>query len=155
MGYGQTRFGSPDLSFKLAYIARNLMTGIAETIVRDRFEDQTERRLHVSEVLDWSVSTIVVREPLILVDLRTTGLLRLGVTTDASRAKAQEAGRRLIPFPGDQLALAMGGHQWKPALPLRVCRSSASWAHRCETMASSVSRSGMCLLTTGSSTTCQ
>jgi diguanylate cyclase (GGDEF)-like protein len=32
---------------------------------------------------------------------------------------------QLIRFPGDQLALAMGGHQWKPALPFRVCRSLA------------------------------
>lgn len=95
MGYGGTRVASPDRSFKLIYIAKNLMTGIAETIVRDRFDDQNDRTLHVSEVSDWSVSTIVVQKPLILVDLRTTGLLKLGVTTDASRAKAQEAGRLL------------------------------------------------------------
>jgi len=40
----------------------------------------------------------------------------------------------VIRFPGDQLALAMGGHQWKPALPFRVWRSVESWAHRCETI---------------------
>ena len=33
--------------------------------------------------------------PLTLVDLRTTGLLRLGVSTDAGRAKAQARGRSL------------------------------------------------------------
>jgi hypothetical protein len=95
MGYGQTRFASPDRSFQLVYLAQDLMTGVAETIVRDRFEDQTDRTLHASELSDWTASTIAVRSPLIVVDLRTTGLLKLGVTTDASRAKAQETGRLL------------------------------------------------------------
>jgi hypothetical protein len=72
-----------------------LMTWVAETIVRDRFEDQTHRTLHASEVSDWAASTITVRSPLVVVDLRTTGLLKLGVTTDAGRAKAQETGRLL------------------------------------------------------------
>ena len=103
MGYGQTRFASPDRSFQLVYLAQDLMTGVAETIVRDRFEDQTDRTLHASEVSDWAASTITVRSPLIVVDLRTTGLLKLGVTTDASRAKAQETGS---PFePGTLQAL--------------------------------------------------
>lgn len=95
MSYGQTRFASPDRSFQLVYLAQDLMTGVAEAIVRDRFEDQTDRTLHASEVSDWAASTITVRSPLIVVDLRTTGLLKLGVTTDASRAKAQETGRLL------------------------------------------------------------
>jgi RES domain len=95
MGYGQTRFASPDKSFQLVYIARDLMTGIAETIIRDRFEGQAHRTLHASEVADWTASTVSVISPLILVDLRTTGLLKLGVTTDAAHAKAQEAGRLL------------------------------------------------------------
>lgn len=95
MGYGQTRFASPDKAFQLVYIARNLATGIAETIIRDRFEGENDRSLHVSEVDDWSVSTITARSPLLVVDLRKDGLLRLGVTTDAARAKKQQAGRQL------------------------------------------------------------
>ena len=69
--------------------------------------------------------------------------------------KAEALWRYLIPFPGDQLALAIDGHQWNPALPFRVWRSFESWAHCWEMMASRVSRSGMCLLTIGSSTVCQ
>lgn len=38
MGYGKTRFASPSHSFKLIYIAEDLATGIAETVIRDRFE---------------------------------------------------------------------------------------------------------------------
>ena len=95
MGFGQTRFASPTKSFQLVYVARDLATGIAETVVRDRFEGQSDRTLHASEVEDWTASTISAASPLTVVDLRTTGLLRLGVTTDASHAKAQEAGRVL------------------------------------------------------------
>jgi hypothetical protein len=39
--------------------------------------------------------------------------------------EAEKPLHEVIRFPGDQLALAMGGHQWKPALPFRVCRSLA------------------------------
>lgn len=92
MGYGETRFASTDKSFQLIYIARNLATGLAETVIRDRFEDQSDRLLHISETDDWSASRISATSPLILIDLRTTGLLELGVTTDAARAKSQEAG---------------------------------------------------------------
>lgn len=95
MGYGQTRFASPDKAFQLVYIARNLATGIAETIIRDRFEGESDRSLHVSEVDDWCVSTITARSPLLVVDLRKDGLLRLGITTDAARAKEQQASRKL------------------------------------------------------------
>lgn len=38
MGVGQSRFASPDRSFMVLCIARDLPTAIAETIVRDRFE---------------------------------------------------------------------------------------------------------------------
>ena len=95
MGFGESRFASIDKSFQLIYVARNLATGLAETIIRDRFEDKTERVLYMSEVEEWMVSRISAHTPLTLLDLRTTGLLELGVTTDAARAKSQEAGRRL------------------------------------------------------------
>ncbi len=34
MGFGQTRFSPPDHSFKVLYIARDIATAIAETIIR-------------------------------------------------------------------------------------------------------------------------
>lgn len=95
MGYGQTRFASSDKSFQLIYIGRDLATGIAETIIRDRFEGLLDRTLHASEVGDWAVSRVSAKSPLTLIDLRTSGLLKLGVTTDAARAKAQNDGRLL------------------------------------------------------------
>ena len=49
----------------------------------------------MSEVDQWVVAEVSATTPLTLLDLRTTGLLQLGVSTDAARAKAQAAGRRL------------------------------------------------------------
>lgn len=94
MGFGQTRFAASDNSFQLIYLARNLATAIAETVVCDRFEGKSRRILDITEVEDWVVSEVTAKVPLTLVDLRTTGLLKLGVTTNAARAKGQAAGRR-------------------------------------------------------------
>ncbi len=61
----------------------------------------------------------------------------------------------LIRFPGDHLGLAIFGHQWKPARLLIFSRSLARTAHRIEMISSRASSVGMCLLTTGSSTSVQ
>ena len=95
MGVGQSRFASPDRSFLVLYIARDLPTAIAETIVRDRFEGTADRTLDASEVGAWAVSEVSATAPLTVIDVRTTGLLKLGVSTDAARAKRHEEGRRL------------------------------------------------------------
>ena len=85
MGFGETRFASPKRSFHLLYIARNLETGIAEAIIRDRFEKKAARALDMSEVDQWAVAEVSAATPLTLLDLRTTGLLQRGVSTDAAR----------------------------------------------------------------------
>lgn len=95
MGFGQTRFSSPTRAFQLAYIAKDVATSIAETIVRDRFEGAAARVLDESEVEDWAMAEISATEPLLVLDLRTTGLLKLGVSTDAARAKDHRDGRSL------------------------------------------------------------
>jgi hypothetical protein len=95
MGFGQTRFSSPTRAFQLAYIAKDVATSIAETIVRDRFEGAAARVLDESEVEDWAMAEISATEPLLVLDLRTTGLLKLGISTDAARAKDHRDGRSL------------------------------------------------------------
>lgn len=79
MIFGATRFASPNRSFRLIYLARDLATGIAETIIRDRFEDQELRQLDASEVKTRSVADISAMRPLTVLDLGATGLLQLGV----------------------------------------------------------------------------
>lgn len=95
MGHGNNRFSSPTQAFKLLYIGQDVATGVAETVVRDRFEGDAERILDVSEFDTWAITKVTAREPLLLVDLRKNGLLRLGVSTDAARAKSHSEGQAL------------------------------------------------------------
>ncbi len=94
MGYGETRFASPSEAFKVLYIARTLVTGVAETVVRDRFVARARRRLTIDEVEAWGVAEVHAAAPLSLLDLRTTGLVQLGVATNAVRGKGHAPGRR-------------------------------------------------------------
>lgn len=105
MGFGQTRFSPPDNSFRLVYIARDIATAIAETVIRDRFEGRARRILDVTEVDDWSFSEVSATAPLTALDLRTTGLLKLGVSTNAARAKRHATGRRLSKALYDRFAI--------------------------------------------------
>jgi hypothetical protein len=105
MGFGQSRFAAPDRSFQVVYLARNIATAVAETVVRDRFEGKVRRMLDITELNDWAVSEVSATAPIRAVDLRTTGLLKLGVSTDAARAKRQDAGRRLSKALYDRFAI--------------------------------------------------
>jgi hypothetical protein len=105
MGFGQTRFSASDNSFRLAYIARDIATAIAETIIRDRFEGRAKRVLDITELDDWAFSEISATTPLMVLDLRTTGLLKLGVSTNAARAKSHTTGRRLSKELYDRFAI--------------------------------------------------
>lgn len=95
MGFGSSRFSSPGRSFKLLYLAQDIATAIAETIVRDRFEGVAKRVLDRSEIEDWAVTEVSATSPLLVLDLRKTGLLRLGVSTDAARAKSHREGQAM------------------------------------------------------------
>ena len=95
MGFGKSRFSSPNDRFKLLYAAPNLETAIAETIIRDRFEGKTKRILDISEIEEFAVAEVSTRKELTLLDLRKSGLLKLGVSTDAARAKAHLEGQLL------------------------------------------------------------
>lgn len=95
MGYGKTRFASPANAFKVLYIAETLHTAVAEAVVRDRFQDKVGRKLPRSDADYWGVTVVTASRPLLLIDLRTTGLVRLGVSTEAARGKVQTQGRKL------------------------------------------------------------
>ncbi|MDP3411088.1 RES family NAD+ phosphorylase [Bosea sp. (in: a-proteobacteria)] len=105
MGFGHSRFSSPSQAFKLLYLARDLATAIAETIVWDRFEGEIDRVLDEGEIENWAVAEVTATAPLTVLDLRTTGLLRLGVSTDAARAKEHREGRELSEAVYDPFAI--------------------------------------------------
>lgn len=94
MGFGKTRFSSPRDKFKVLYLAQDVKTALAETIIRDRFEGKSERLLLHEEFDRYSIASVRNSRPLLLLDLRYEGASLLGVSTDAVRAKAQTAGRR-------------------------------------------------------------
>jgi hypothetical protein len=101
-GFGVTRFASPTKTFKVIYFARDLTTGVAETLVRDRFQGRARRKLLDAEAALWGSTEVNAGAPLTLIDLRTTGLVRLGVSTEAARGKAQGQGRKLSQAIHDQ-----------------------------------------------------
>jgi hypothetical protein len=101
-GLGLTRFASPSATFKVIYLARDLTTAVAETLVRDRFQGRANRKLLDVEAALWGATEVTAAKPLTLIDLRTKGLVRLGVSTEAARGKAQGQGRRLSQAIHDQ-----------------------------------------------------
>ena len=101
-GFGVTRFASPTKAFKVIYLGQDLTTSVAETLVRDRFQGKATRKLLDVEAATWGATEITARAPLMLIDLRTTGLVRLGVSTEAARGKAQGQGRKLSQAVYDQ-----------------------------------------------------
>ena len=94
-GFGVTQFASPTKAFKVIYVAQDLTTAIAETLVRDRFQGRALRKFLDVEAALWGMTEVNAGAPLTLIDLRTTGLVRLGVSTEAARGKAQGQGRKL------------------------------------------------------------
>jgi hypothetical protein len=101
-GFGVTRFASLTRAFKVIYLAQDLTTAVAETLVRDRFQGRVRRRLLDVEAALWGATEVNASASLMLIDLRTTGLVRLGVSTEAARGKAQGQGRKLSQAIYDQ-----------------------------------------------------
>ena len=101
-GFGVTRFASPTKAFKVIYVAQDLTTAVAETLVRDRFQGRALRKLLDVEAALWGMTELNAGAPLMLIDLRTTGLVRLGVSTEAAHGKAQGQGRKLSQAIYDQ-----------------------------------------------------
>jgi hypothetical protein len=118
-GFGVTRFASPSKTFKVTYIAQDLTTGIAETLVRDRFQGRARRTILDVEAALWGATEVSAGAPLTLIDLRTTGLVRLGVSTEAARGKAQSHGRKLSQAIYDQADAA--GLIYNSRLTGRTC----------------------------------
>ena len=93
MGFGETRFASLADTFKLLYIAEDIATAIAETIIRDRFEGTTTRELMRPDIENWGVCEVDALRSLRLLDLRKDGCFKLGISTDIVGAKAQGEAR--------------------------------------------------------------
>jgi len=104
-GPGAARFSSIDGNFNTLYAAVSLATVIAETIIRDRFEGGGPRLLFSSELTGRSVAEISATAPLDLIDLRTDGCFKLGVSTDIASAKGWNLSRELAQYIHDHTAV--------------------------------------------------
>jgi hypothetical protein len=91
-----SRFSSTSGNFHTLYAAKNLATALAETVIRDRFEGADRRWLHVDEVRDLCTARVSGRMPLQLLDIRKSGCLLLGVSTDINGAKGWEEAREFV-----------------------------------------------------------
>ncbi len=107
-GFGKTRLASPDRSFQVLYLGYELVTSVAETIIRDRFVDRSRRVLTEVEIESWGATEVASTQTLSLVDLRGMGPTRLSVPTDALLARNQAAGRRLSKSLYDQFPFVDG-----------------------------------------------
>jgi hypothetical protein len=59
-GFGVTRFASPTKAFKVIYIAQDLTTAVAETLIRDRFYCRARRKLLDVEAALWGMADGVI-----------------------------------------------------------------------------------------------
>jgi RES domain-containing protein len=92
---GVSRFGGTSGEFAVLYAARDLATALAETVVRDRFEGLSDRRLFVGELAERSAVELCTTTPLRVVDLCEGGCLKLGISTEVTGAKGFDEAQSL------------------------------------------------------------
>jgi hypothetical protein len=119
MGYGKTRFASPYDKFRLLYLGCDLATALAETIVRDRFEGQSTRMLHLTDITSWGACEVRSSAPMRLLDLRGDGCFHLGISTDIVGAKAQDPSRQFSQHVYDNTSV--DGIIYESRLLKRLC----------------------------------
>lgn len=105
MGYGKTRFASPDDAFKVIYLASTQKTALAETLLRDRFQGRVKRRMMAEEFDDRSITAITTSDSFRMLDVRGDAAMLLNVPTDAISGRNQKAGRAFSRDLHDQTRL--------------------------------------------------
>lgn len=84
-------------SYGVLYAALEFETAFVEVVVRDHFVQRSSRVLPLDDVLQrgWVEFETPRDSPLLLLDLRESGCVKLGIPTDAVHARNQAAGRAL------------------------------------------------------------
>ena len=92
-----SRFCVRDGGYTILYASPDFATAVVETVVRDRFTHQRDRRIALREVTERAWARISTRPEaeLTLLDLRGDGCTRIGAPTDTVRARNHAAGRAL------------------------------------------------------------
>ena len=96
LGYGRgpSRFSDPYGRFAVVYFGATAKVCFIETVIRDRPDGRlTALPIEFAELEDWRCAILAPARDLRLVDLRDEGALRIGVPSDAIRARDQTLGR--------------------------------------------------------------
>jgi hypothetical protein len=111
MGFGHSRFSGPNRIFRLLYVAYDLATAIAETIVRDRFKGIQDRVLDYSEIGDWAVTEVTAAacRPSRPQDLGPVGWFQ-GVLDQTSPSTTIEVGKPPCGFAMNARRALRSGH---------------------------------------------
>lgn len=94
-GFGLSRFSDPTgRAFGVLYMGASAKVAFVETILRDRADGRGgDFLLDLAELEKRSLASIVVTQPLSLVDLADDGRLRMGVPSDVVGASDQALAR--------------------------------------------------------------
>src|SRR5271166_2919685 len=118
MGFGHTRFSSPNRSFQLVYLAQDLATAIAETIVRDRYEGGRDRALDEHARPPLQKAAIFAHELLAMLATLETDLRdltrRYQRKRDRSRKRLGYSGRSVSGWPRPDCARLKEGQPPAP-----------------------------------------
>ena len=87
MGYNSSRFSAPNKEFKVLYVAGELVTADRETIVRDYYDDRTDRFVPDRVVKGLACTRIVSRTDLFMVNLTDGNASNLGIPSKLRHEK--------------------------------------------------------------------
>ena len=84
---------SPPDRFGVVYFGSTIKVCFAEAILRERaVGSRGSFLIGIAELQEASCASVKINEPLLLADLRSDGMLRMRIPTDAARAASHELG---------------------------------------------------------------
>jgi hypothetical protein len=100
-GFGSSRFSDPEETlhppdrFGIVYFGSSIKVCFAEAILRERaIGSKGSFPISISELEEMSCASVEIDQPLLLADLRSDGMLRMRIPTDAARAASHELGKQ-------------------------------------------------------------
>lgn len=100
-GIGSSRFSDPEEAltppdrFGIVYFGSSIKVCFAEAILRERAVGlKGSFPLSMSEIEEMSCASVEIAQPLLLADLRSDGMLRMRIPTDAGRAASHALGKQ-------------------------------------------------------------
>lgn len=100
-GFGPSRFSDPEEAlappdrFGIVYFGSSIKVCFAEAILRERaIGSQGSFPIGLSELEEFNCASVDIVQPLLLANLRSDGMLRMRIPTDAGRAASHDLGKQ-------------------------------------------------------------